>query len=733
MLHRKRLELALEQVAPSDWARFEEFASAFLTSEFSNLRSVASPSGDEGRDAELYSPDGEPSVVLQYSVTSKWENKIRDTAKKVNKNLSDARQLLYVTNRKIGARADTLKKELRQKYGLSLDVRDQSFFLDRFEGDGHRETVAANFSRYIVDPFLESKEIIEKKAQALTPGENRAALIFLELQWEDDSRDKGLTKTAFDALVRTALRSTNASNRLTRNNIHAAVGTILTARDQNFMVSETDKSLTRLTKHYIRHYQASDEFCLTHEESERLKGRLAENEVNDQQLRAEIADVLKAVIPESEAYNDEQLMQLLKICRASLEKFLHQRGELFVAALDGGQLNSLGFDTVRNIVKENLKLCNEIHKRNETIVEYVALAVERILTSPSTTIATYLRDIADAYTFMAFLRETPDVQSAVQKMFSGGEIWIDTSIALPLLAEELLPSEQWQFRRIVAVAQEAGLKFKVTRGVIEEVERHMNLSLTCAGFTSGVWRGTYPYLFSFYVSKGAAPSSFSAWLMQFRGNAQPENDISEYLNSFFRIQTQDISPDALKADQNLRIAVKEAWTKIHNDRRNRPGVEFDPMLALRLAEHDTENYVGVIARRQQESSSAFGYTSWWLTLDHMAFAINNQISIYLGSKAPTSPVMSADFLTNYLAFGPLRQKVARSQNGVLPVAIDPGLIEYLSPELVALAKTVRNESLGLSEHVIRRNVRDALDAAKRRTGNITERGLSLQNFEVDRT
>lgn len=732
MLHRKRLELALEKVTASDWARFEEFASAFLTSEFPNLRTVASPSGDEGRDAELFFPEGEPSVVLQYSVTSKWEAKIRDTAKKVSKNLSVTKQLLYVTNQKIGAKADTLKKELRQKYGLSLDVRDQSFFLDRFEGDDHRETVAANLARDIVDPFLEGKEIIEQKAQAFTSGESRAALVFLELQWEDDSRDKGLTKTAFDALVRTALRSTDASHRLARKDIHSAVCALLPERDQAFVIAETDKSLSRLTKHYIRHHQPIDEFCLTHEESERLKGRLAEIEIVDQQLRAEIVGVLRSVIPENDVFNNEQLMSLLTVCRTSMEKFLHQRGELFVAALDGGQLNRLGFDAVQKTVEDELKLRAAVIEQNETTVGCVALAVERVLTSPSTAIAAYLRDIADAYTFMAFLQETPDVQSAVRKMFSGGEIWIDTSIVLPLLAEELLPSEQWQFRRLISVAQEAGLKFKVTRGVIEEVERHMNRSKTCAGYTNGLWRGSYPYLFSFYVAKGAAPSSFTSWLAQFRGDARPEDDISEYLNNFFHIQSQDISVDAMKADQNVRFAVKEAWIKIHNDRRNRAGNEIDPILALRLAEHDTENYMGVIARRQQEGSAAFGYTSWWLTLDHMAFEINRQISTHLGGMPPPSPVMSADFLTNYLAFGPLRGKVARSLSGVLPVAMDPGLIEYLTPELVSLASTVRGASLGMPEHVIRRKVRDALDAAKRRTGNVTNRGLNAQIAEIDR-
>ncbi len=82
-VHRKRFELALEKLESSDWARFEQFASAFLTSEFDSLRTVASPSGDEGRDAELFSPETEPYIALQYSVTKSWKTKIQNTAKKL--------------------------------------------------------------------------------------------------------------------------------------------------------------------------------------------------------------------------------------------------------------------------------------------------------------------------------------------------------------------------------------------------------------------------------------------------------------------------------------------------------------------------------------------------------------------------------------------------------------------------------------------------------------------------
>jgi hypothetical protein len=50
-MSRQRLELALERLGAPDWERFERFASEFLSAEIPDLRTVASPTGDEGRDA----------------------------------------------------------------------------------------------------------------------------------------------------------------------------------------------------------------------------------------------------------------------------------------------------------------------------------------------------------------------------------------------------------------------------------------------------------------------------------------------------------------------------------------------------------------------------------------------------------------------------------------------------------------------------------------------------------
>src|SRR6185436_15909480 len=107
-------------------------------------------------------------------------------------------------------------------------------------------------------------------------------------------------------------------------------------------------------------------------------------------------------------------------------------------------------------------------------LQVLRISVEQVLIAPPEAIQSYLRSFADAYTLFAFMRETPDVQSAVVKMFSHGEIWLDTTVVLPLFAEELVedPGERLYSNMLVA-ARESGLKLHITDGVLEELDSHM--------------------------------------------------------------------------------------------------------------------------------------------------------------------------------------------------------------------------------------------------------------------
>jgi len=77
-------------------------------------------------------------------------------------------------------------------------------------------------------------------------------------------------------------------------------------------------------------------------------------------------------------------------------------------------------------------------------------------------------------------------------MFSRGEIWLDASAVLPLLAEELIEDGTGQFQQMIGIARDAGLTFFVASGVIEELDHHVENALACC--RSGGWNGKFPFL-----------------------------------------------------------------------------------------------------------------------------------------------------------------------------------------------------------------------------------------------
>jgi hypothetical protein len=723
-MHRARFELALERLRPAHWERFEQLASEFLVDEYPNLRTTAAPSGDKGRDARLWQPGHDDAVVLQFSVQQDWRGKIRDTAGTVQKNFGDARILIYVTNQVIGAAADDLPPKIRRDFGLYLDICDQSWFLERVNSTPGREAAAELLAQEVVDPYLASREVIAAKAPALSSDEARAACVYLGLQWADDTREKGLTKLSFEALVRSVLRDTDPEHLMSRVAVQEAVRSLVPTHDPATVDGYTDTALTRLAKRYIRHYRKDDKFCLTFEERTRIRDRLAEIDQHDRRLRT----ALRVAVTEACATLTPPLSQdvdeLVTPTRLCIDRLLWRKGEEFADAVlrdtaDFAPAAGLG-DLAETVARETWGNDLATAKRLSPVL---AASADTALTNASEEIQAYLRQAAHAYTLFAFLRETPDVQSAMVKMFSHGEVWFDTSIVLPLFAEELIPEEYRRlYTNMVLAARESGLTLRMTAGVAEEIDSHMTRCLAYARVGSE-WEGKVPFLAAAFIRSGQARVTLPRWLDRFRGTARPLDDISEYVAQEFGIETGDLQADAATAPLALRGAVQEVWYEAHE--RRRQDAELDANTTARLVDHDVENYLGVVRRRRRERDSAFGYTSWWLTLDRTAYLVRSRIAQSLpAADVPPSPVMSPDFMATYLAIGPMRARVAKRTEEQLPLALsDISVLDLMPKELADEAEVLREEMKGMPEHVIRRRVRDRLDEARRKGGPITQGGL----------
>lgn len=725
-MRQDRLRLALKLIEPEQWKQFETLASAFLVPDFPALRTLAG-TGDRGRDGEIFQPVGEESVLLQYSISEAWASKVKATARKIREpgGFPNAQQLIYVTSQRIGAAADKLKAEIRTQFGLILDVRDQSWFVDRFALDAQRQAAAEDFAAAIVDPYLATEGGIDTKSPSLSDHEARAACVYLGLQRSDDSRSKGLTKLCFEALVKTSLRGTTSEDRKTRDEIRHWIANVVNHTDRARVDTLTDSALSRLSGKAIRHWKKDDEFCLSQDERSRIHAGLEELELADQELDDALAWEVAITAEALEMPPPPDVRAHATCVKTSIELMLFEKGEAFASAVSHDSQLAPPTDLdqlVTRAITHNGFNGATVERRMATLVE---ATVRSVLTQPTEPIQRYFRAMADTYTLFAFLRETPDVQSAVKKMFSVGDIWLDTSVVLPLFAETLVEDSGGRHHTTMFhTARRLGLKLYLTAGVLEELVSHMGRSVQCA--RSNDWVGRIPFLLEAYTLAGNPPGAVDTWLREFRGNQRPADDLAEYLRNEHGILIQSLETEAAEASIELRAAVQEIWHKAHDRRRSTGPGAIDKNTLLKLVSHDVENYLGVIVRRKGEDDSAFGYRAWWLTLDGIAFDVQKK----LGEASPASPVMSPDFMTTYLALGPLRGKISAADEGLLPLPTSEFRSAEALPELLEEAKRIREEMEGQSDRVVRREVRDQLDAFRRRKGEHAQGGVAAMQDDL---
>ena len=733
-----RLKIALTRIEGAQWRLFERLATVFVAEEYPSLRPTAQASGDDGMDATLFQPTDDPDVILQFSIRKDWSNKIKDTCRRLKTTAPTTRVLVYATNQEVGAAANGLKRELRKDFGLHVDIRDREWFLTNRNHTIANRAEADEFCRTVADPFVSEEVSFGHQAEALEDLEAKAAFVYLGLQWEDDTREKGLTKLCYEALVRAVLRETTSESRMSRAAVKHSVARLLPAQHSVSRDARVDSALRKLTKVHIRHWTKQDEFCLTWDERVRLKSRLSEMEELDAALRNHLRRMLARFFEEEAIQASDALLDnTVNLARSTIERILLDRGEAFAEAVVSDAGADLRFEDVEAVVYSDL---NKYSTTEISEPRHVAALVQSALVEPPEGVRAYLRSLSDTYTLFAFMRETPDVQSAVVKIFSEGDIWLDTSVVLPALAEELLESEPDKSHTVMLrAAREAGLNLFVTEGVVEEIYSHIHRSL---GYYRALGRGEAvglePFLLSCYRLNGREMARFEEWMDTFCGTSRPADDLADYLHETLGIILQNLDGDLQQADSTLRIMVGEIWHESRDERDRRQvaagGTPLDMGTRHKLVSHDVENYLGVQMRRlrRHERRSAFGYKSWWLTLDGTAFRVHKELAKRLDGRIEPSPAISPDFMLHYLAVGPVRARLARKTEEVLPLMLNMSILDAVPKDLIELSDTLRLELTGRPPHVIRRKIRDTLDQARYLLGAAARAGEQGLNDEIKR-
>jgi hypothetical protein len=716
MAEGSRLDFALRNLRSADWEAFERFAGAFLADEFPDIRSVAGV-GDKGRDAVFEEPS-DPGVIMQYSIVEDWRGKILQTLDRLEEAGVDCTVLIYATNREIGTRADDLKAEVRKR-GVSLDVRDRSYFVDRVNRSGATRGAAEELAARIVDPLLPAKTLVRN--EQLGDAQLRAGLLYLELQLHDADQQRGLTKLAFEGLVRSVLVDTDPENMKPRAEIIRELAALFPSHDQQRLATIVDGSLERLRNRRCVVYKGRDDsFALHHSErsalAERTAALLEEQKEADREIvhrirkARETLDITKPV---------EDSEELLDAVRATVEAVLDRQGNQFVAAVtqDDGQFRRTDvYELAKPVVTAKFQSLRAAGLGTEDLAELVSETVVEIVTAPDRILQRYLRELADAYTLLAFLRETPDVQQAVKHLFGQGTLILDTTVVLPVFAESILDASEQRFSNLLRAATRIGIDLKITEGVLEEIATHLDRCVAYSRTEQGQWNGAIPFVYRHWSETriDGAEGGFPAFADRFRGRSHPLDDLADFLGHEFGIEMIDLTEAADSFPVEVRGRATEIWRERRKERRAyRPEAEIDL-----LVRHDVEMFFGTLARRSDEHRGGiYGHENWWVTIDGTALRMPKLLAEE-GAELPSNPCMSPNFLSNLIAIGPGRRNLDPSLRERLPVALDVQHFGWGVAELAEIADKIRRDHAGQPEYFIRRKTREAMERFKSRRDEV---------------
>jgi hypothetical protein len=717
-----RLAVALANLQPTDWKPFEAFASVFLVDDYPDLRVIAG-TGDKGRDAIFISDAS--GVVAQYSVEANWRSKINQTIGRLRDAGISFTVLIYATNQPIEVPSDQFRRDWRDK-DVELDIRGPAWFLPRIDRSMATRNAAASLSRLVVDRRQPSDDAVRNSP--LSSSEMREGLLYIELQLADASADRDFTKLVYESLALRALAA-EPERRLTRGEIVAAVAATFPGHDTARVRSLVNGALQRLQlgKERITYQRSSDSFAIHHAARAGLVERAANLAAERLGLRSEVALVVAGRETDLElGLHAADSGPFLDVIEEILETLLERQGSEFAAAVGSGTLSVLPID-LYDLAKAAIyprarALRTELNVDGpgvQDLVELAGDAVGRLIDRPGEAMQSHLRRLADAYTLLAFLQQTPDVQSAVAKLFSRGTLVLDTTVVLPVFVETALPPEEQRYTNLLRAAASAGLQLVVTPGVINEIQTHLERGLACER-AGDRWEGDYPFVYRQWLARWPNRQSYASLLGRFMGRDDAERDLRDFLGIQVGIKLIDLAEQSRAFGLQVAGVVSEAW----RERKQRHAVPLaDPMALDIRVNHDVEMYLGVMSMRQQESPSVYGHEAWLVTTDSTAFRMPELLA---GGDVPftSSPAMHPNFLTNLLAIGPSRTIIKPSVKRLLPVALNIEESGWGVPGLSAIAATIRAQHSGEPEYLIRRRLREAMDRLKSGRDVFQDAGVS---------
>lgn len=162
---------------------------------------------DQGIDGlnHIIHPEGKREIIYQISTSSRPEDKIYDSVKKLQDNGISYSQMKYITNEKVSNK-ESIAINVFDEYGANVQCRD----VDWLKGIINNSSEAYRYYEIFVDKHLHEYITTEgKKIEINDDIRDPRVYVYLRQQWDDSREGKNISNALTDGLIMYALEGTD--------------------------------------------------------------------------------------------------------------------------------------------------------------------------------------------------------------------------------------------------------------------------------------------------------------------------------------------------------------------------------------------------------------------------------------------------------------------------------------------------------------------------------------------
>jgi len=326
----------------------------------------------------------------------------------------------------------------------------------------------------------------------------------------------------------------------------------------------------------------------------------------------------------------------------------------------------------------------------------------------------FLHKLSNTYMMLFLLQCDPNICTYFSTMASKLHVYVGTSILVPALSETLLNPINRNHCNLLKKANEAGVTLIINEIILNELVYHLRIV-----------KNTYETFYKnqedffledelgilyideimirayFYAKHRGEVKTFDEFLDKFVSPSlfNVENELLEWLKEEFGIKF--ISNDSLDININPNDE-KRLYEVLKKRKRDELRAKSDTKFILTIYAIRNKN-------NETDSSSIFGYRTWWLSKDTIT---QEAVRDVFKSKYNVSGFIRPDFLYNYISLAPQKKVIEDIYREIFPSLLGVNVSFHISSEIIDLVHEYIEEYSSKNRARIRATLRDLSDKLK---------------------